>query len=405
MASPFVLYPDAKSMVVASLWGLPHNVPGFKLTKTLEIIPTNPELDAIYHPRIKNPLPYGHYIIGTEQDKRYCMIHRPLDTADDALSSVTLAHQALCICYCFPYRIGPVFGFNSEGAPIPMVLSSPAISDANWELSHEVFFPTNAPSYYFNTPKGLFNPNDVIDFFKDLAVSYIETKDLRWILAANKFTSGIVRRSAYEMVLDFAIAIEALLNRGDQVGFSVRLFMALLIGKNLREREQIQADVKHFYGIRSKLIHGTFHGFNERELDLIKRIGDYLSRALKVTCRRHIEGDVFDELDFMSLLGAPRHSVEKVLFILSEKQIAEFISTKELGFPCNNYRAFLSEPDGDDDQYLMFEFLDEDNRYGPYEADEYFWLMPQMSRLSRYSYWISRNNDGQFTVLVRTIEP
>jgi len=191
-----------------------------------------------------------------------------------------------------------------------------------------------------------------------------------------------------------------LLCRQDQVSFALRLYLALLVGESYQERKQIEEDMKTFYGLRSRLVHGNLRELEPDDCKLLERIATYISRALKKPCAQRVDPDVFTELEYLSLLGAPRYCRERTTIVIKSRELAEIIGQKAGIGSYDSYRVFLSDPDSEGDQELMIEFRQGDTTLGPFEVAPYLVFSSRLGGLSRWSWWISRGDDGDLILVV-----
>lgn len=79
--------------------------------------------------------------------------------------------------------------------------------------------------------------------------------------AARRFAAAGQRPDPLDRLLDWMIALESLLCRGDssEVSYKASTRAAMLLGSNLSERLEIHKEVGALYGIRSRIVHGS-HG-------------------------------------------------------------------------------------------------------------------------------------------------
>ncbi|MEW6048684.1 MAG: hypothetical protein AB1609_19780, partial [Bacillota bacterium] len=182
MGSPFDVFPEAETLALAGI--VIHREPFIhQLSPFVHIVPRQGELDEVYLPRVKGVLSFfepTHYLVGAAPDDRYFQTRREIRTIQDAQSSITLAHQALCIYHCCPYVMGPILGFQKAGS-VPLVLQVPATGGANWELEDVAFCPPSAPFFPWHGS----NPFDdgLNQFFEALSLAYSQVKDRRWIIS------------------------------------------------------------------------------------------------------------------------------------------------------------------------------------------------------------------------------
>lgn len=399
--SIFDMYPGVSSLAMAglSLYSLKEGET-FKLNDYIQIVPRTPELDAIYVKRISVKSAYhNYYLLGLAKDNRYFSSPRKLELPEYAETSLTLVHQAMCIFHCVPYRLGPLYGYSPNSATA-YVLSEPHQAAHNYELDELFRQPKTPFSSSWNKQVSF---EGLKPFFENLIKAYTITKEKRWILASRRFTDGILRTYLVDTIIDFAISLEALFNISEKIGSTMGLYMAILIGETFSERQQIKSDIKSFYDLRSDVVHGRSLKIKEKDFHLIEKIAQYLSRALISICGKTRE-EFLAEIEYRSLLGAPRYSREKVSFIITEEEIASFIGQHSNVEMYDRYCAFLSEPDLDGDQELLFEFFKDDKSLGIYEASDYLWFMPQLETLPIRISWLSKNEKGQFVYFIEYLK-
>jgi hypothetical protein len=403
MKSLFKMFPDAKMIALAGLYGGPSKFEEYKLGKYLLITPRNSELDNVYLPRMtKDLIEPTSYVLSLADDFSFRSSPRMVNDKKDAELSITIGHLALSIYYRYPFKLGPIYAVDSLGGAGCLVLSRPDIPGVNKEIVGELLWPQLSPFSGITTPKLVFDEG-LNNFFLRIAESYSEVRDSRWVLAALKYVSGMSQLYAYEAILDFAVAMESLFNRGEQIGFTLRLYTALLVGKTYGERSKIMRDVKDFYSLRSKLVHGSMLKFNEGQLTLLKTIGEYLGRSLTLTCGKSLDKDVYPELDFMSLVGSPMHSAEKTNMVITEEQILE-VALKELNIKeLDSYRFYLSEPDSEGERELILELIVNGKAHEPLEAQWFLWNTSGLKGINHYSYQLSQNEDGEYIYLVSIV--
>jgi hypothetical protein len=77
------------------------------------------------------------------------------------------------------------------------------------------------------------------------------------------------RRSASDRAVDGGICLEALLgdDSPQELTYKLRLRVALLLGRTVDERQQLREDVRRFYDLRSKVVHGRVRAAKDAERD------------------------------------------------------------------------------------------------------------------------------------------
>ena len=108
--------------------------------------------------------------------------------------------------------------------------------------------------------------------------------------AARRFSAAGQRPDPLDRLLDWMIALESILCRGDgSVSYRVSTRAAILLGHDLPLRLALQKQVGALYGLRSKIVHGS-HQDLERTL---KKMGDARAVGLQAY---EIVRDVFLKL-------------------------------------------------------------------------------------------------------------
>jgi len=395
----FDLFPNAKSIALAGIYGVkPDFQDTFQLSKYISIMKRRDEFDNLYHPRMSNhEIKPEYYLIAVTDDNRYGMGFKKMESTDDVLSSISIAHQVLTIFHCVSYKLGQIEGFllNSMGS---YGLSNPQIAARNTEFAifkqDTMFHP-----FAYSINSNIRYDSNLTDFYEKVAEAYINTKENRWTLSAMKYTSGMTQTYAEDAVLDLAVALESLLALDkEQISFKLRLYLSLLTGDSFTDRKQVYNDMKSFYTIRSNLVHGNPYKITDDKIKLISRVGGYLSKALIKTCGQKIKEQVLQELEFMSLLGAPRYVKEKTQTIISEDEIVDLIC-KSNGIPrYKSYKAYLSKDDDPDYDYteLVLTFTFEDESSNSFSASHYISQSNSLLNKNSFQYWLSKDDDGSY---------
>lgn len=398
----FRLFPHAKSIALAGIYGIKSEVPeGFKLSDQIYLYSKREEFDILYHPRLSDRINKpDYYLVGVSDDERFITGFRKINQISDALSSITIAHQALCIFHNAPYGLGQIEGFllGSVGS---FGLSDPAISARNVEVDNELFrVPTLSHSFHYPGNKRASFDTQLVEFFTKVCNAYAGNIEKRWLLSALKFTSGINRYYAEDALLDFSVALESLLAMDkEQISFKIRLYLALLIGDSYNERAKIVDDVKKFYSFRSNFVHGNRKNLSDDNIAVIERVGTYLSKALTRTCGVNIEKDLVQELDYMLLIGAPRIARERTKVIISEKEIVDDICRKYNIETIESYRAYLMNTDDPDDKELLIELRVNGETIGPFYASLH---IPVPAH--KITYWLSQDKNEGYSYCVDYID-
>lgn len=374
-SSVFDLFPQAHSVALAGIRGIPASIRDHVLNEYLRIVEAREDLDRAYLPRLghlgQESRVFSHYIIGVADDARYADSFRQITSPEDAKSSITIAHQALCIYFGKRFDIGPILGLARDGGPAAYVLALPGRAERNTELNLWAWQPRATP--FGAWPFGeLALDEGFSEFLDKVARVYSEERNKSWIVAATAYTAGVTAGTAFESILNLAVAMEALLNMGEreQMRFRLSLYMALLVGRNLTERREIEKGVRKFYDLRSGLVHGGFISLTDDQFVLITMVGHWLSVALRKTCGM-TDSEVREELEYRKLLGAPRHSQRRNVRVYRQEHIASFIAAQErIEVPWRS-RFSLSEPDADGIRELLVQFVTDSETFGPYSVSEY----------------------------------
>ncbi|WP_219834786.1 HEPN domain-containing protein [Paenibacillus sp. R14(2021)] len=398
--SLFALFPDAISIAIASVYGVKLNENQYQLSKYIYIMPRRDEFDDLYHPRMdKYSRKPDYYFVAVSTDNRYySMGSKKIEDADDVLGSITLAHQALCIFHSCPYALGQIHGFRKDSGA-SYGISNPSVTGRNIEFSDELFKRDYMfhPFSFTRSSQNRFN-QDLVGFFVSVADAHINNREKKWLLSAKKFTSGINQTYAEDAILDFAVALESLLATDkEQISFKLRLYLALYVGDSFSERQSIYKDVKDFYGLRSRLVHGNTLSVTDEQIHMITRIGIAISRALVKSCGKKIQDEVLSELEFMSLLGAPRYIKEKTQTIITEEEIVELICKTDEISHYKSYKAHLSKDDPDDDYTeLVITFTFEDENQITIPASYFISKSDSLQNISSFQHWLSMDDNGRY---------
>lgn len=143
-----------------------------------------------------------------------------------------------------------------------------------------------------------------------------ESQLLRRIIIALQYYQrayGVEWKSA--RVLDLITCLESLLfDRGEELSHRLAMRCANLLGEDGTQRRKIYSDVKDFYGVRSRLVHGD--KLNERQTNLIAEVGrlhEYVRRALlsvmSLVSSGESDPEVYSQFDEMGLDETIRKSI------------------------------------------------------------------------------------------------
>jgi hypothetical protein len=403
MASIFDLYPTAKSITIVGIYGIKDKqLSEYQINGHLYIVSRRDVYAEAYDRFLANDIRKPeYYLIGIAEDDRYCMSFREIKTIDDAESSITLLHQALCIFHNVPYTLTNIIGYSREGSE-RYIMSHVNLSGDNKELKDELYRSESIihSSVFSHTVRRY--DDEFRTFFMNFVHSYVITNDKRWLFAAYKFVAGINQSFPENIVLDYSVALESLFAEGkDQISFKLRLFCALFIGESYKERKEIFKSIGDFYSIRSNIVHGNKAKITEEKFKLIERIGLYLNKSIIKSCGSKIDPDLFRELEYMYLLGAPRLMREKVRVKLTEKELVSLICQKHNFETYKSYRAYLDNEEFDDDyQVLLIEIEVSDGHTETFNGSFYISDSTSIKSRSQISYWLSHNNEEGFYYLM-----
>ena len=146
-------------------------------------------------------------------------------------------------------------------------------------------------------------------FVYNYGLEFKEIKELRRILKKLQAVDFTKRRSlglacrrfqrAYEeedwedRLIDFMIALEALFLRGERRGSShgriIAVACSCLLGENEENRNIIKKNLTDAYGIRNKIVHGSYHMLSPRReedhtdfpSDIVSDVEDYLRESIR----------------------------------------------------------------------------------------------------------------------------
>src|SRR5262249_22094734 len=113
------------------------------------------------------------------------------------------------------------------------------------------------------------------------------------------------RQSPGNQAIDGGICLEALL--GDEspqeLTYKLRLRAALLLGRTVDERQTIREDVRRFYDLRSKVVHGRVRGAKDASRD-----GHIALRGLQIctqAVRAIVQRNALPDYGEWELTGGP----------------------------------------------------------------------------------------------------
>jgi hypothetical protein len=397
------LFPNAESFAIAALYGVHDGFPEFQLSEYIKIVPKNEAINSFYLPLMNKALMEpSYFLIGSAEDERYRIPSRSLADPKDAESSLALAQIALTIHYSSPFYLGSTFCSSTRAGNSPIMLSRVDLPGSHRELSDDLFNMPKSP-FFGDEIYGSSFEEESKGFFKNVAYSYFMKCDKRWNFAAIKYLSGITKLYAHDAVIDFSIALESLLSLDkESIGLKLRYYTALLLGNTYAERVKIQNDIKKFYDLRSSFVHGDFSKMGDNHLILIRRVGTYISKLLKVTCGKNITKEVFPELEYLGLLGAPRYAREKECVIVSESDIINAIKVELGEEKIDSYEFYLSQED-DDDKDLIVKLMINGENIESFYANLYIHAEPSLKGHGHIRYWLSKDEQDKYFYVVEKL--
>jgi len=94
----------------------------------------------------------------------------------------------------------------------------------------------------------------------------------KWKLASGYFNNSFSSKPTNNQIIDLFICLEALLlQEADELTFRLATRAANLLGADAQDRKKLFVDIKGFYGLRSKIVHGEV--LNPREEQLLYDVG------------------------------------------------------------------------------------------------------------------------------------
>jgi hypothetical protein len=136
-------------------------------------------------------------------------------------------------------------------------------------------------------------------------------------LALNYFNASFARKPRENQVIDLFICLEALLLREeDELTFRLATRGANLLGPDANDRKRVFAEVKDFYNLRSKIVHGGV--LKTREIQAaqnVDRLRELVRRALlcsvALALELGLEGGFFKALDETNLDDSLRMDIQR----------------------------------------------------------------------------------------------
>jgi hypothetical protein len=138
--------------------------------------------------------------------------------------------------------------------------------------------------------------NEVTDLqtYRKLLEKISGTHNPKYDLAVRRFMYTYARELTEDKIIDFTISIESLFSKKgegiDSISYKLSLRFCKLLQNNFEERRTLFKEIKSFYDLRSKIVHGDEQEQQEylKKVDL-KKIEDYLRTAFRQYAQRMIE--------------------------------------------------------------------------------------------------------------------
>ena len=156
------------------------------------------------------------------------------------------------------------------------------------------------PHHYFSTPYVLIlSDYDKLSKYERLYANIKLDDDKALNLAIRRFLMPIWRFEAEDIILDYMIALEALLSDSEQdIRYRISIRLAYLISDDPEERLRIAEIMGSIYNFRSHIVHGNAKGLSKAKLKLEKSLQSKLEdeyaaeHILKEYVRLTIQGYV-----------------------------------------------------------------------------------------------------------------
>ena len=166
-----------------------------------------------------------------------------------------------------------------------------------------------------------FDPAEMDCFKKfdvDLSSAFSELRNFpKLALAGSYFDDSFGEKAQENQIVDIFISLEALLlEKADELVLRLATRMANLLGADGDERKRVSDEVKDFYNVRSKIVHGEI--LKPKQVELVREVGrlrELARRAILSSVALGLEVGLGVEfialLDAMSLDENQRTNVQK----------------------------------------------------------------------------------------------
>lgn len=161
-----------------------------------------------------------------------------------------------------------------------------------------------------------------LDCFKrfnvELSTAFARLQNFDKLALADKhFNASFAEKGSQSQILDIFACLEALLlENADELTFRLATRMANLLGADADERRKLSSEVKDFYKVRSRIVHGEI--LKPKETQLLGQVGRLreLARRVILSCvalSLDVEPgtDLFASLDAMSFDEKHRSKVQE----------------------------------------------------------------------------------------------
>jgi len=104
-------------------------------------------------------------------------------------------------------------------------------------------------------------------------------------VAIKRFNYSHEREKPEDKLIDYTVSLEALFLKEEEkaeLSYRLSIRMAILLGKNKKDRKEIFSNVRKAYDLRSKIIHGSTRASNEDVREIVIKIENYLRESIKL---------------------------------------------------------------------------------------------------------------------------
>jgi hypothetical protein len=176
-----------------------------------------------------------------------------------------------------------IFKEGDVNTPTAFLLES---TGKSYVVSNTSPLPRFFENPYFLKQKEI---NKFVELWKRLQSVEKEKPHLKFPLT--QFTKAFEENFPEDVMVDFTTAFESLVFYGVKepprpYGKATGIAIGMLLGKNLKERTEIEKNLKKAYEVRNAVVHGhlrkRLHKYDyERGTQLILKVEDYLRRSLR----------------------------------------------------------------------------------------------------------------------------